>query len=81
MTGWWSWSWMPAIVGRSTVNFMASGSELIRGLDHEALAGDRLGDSFKTSLGIQVQTEALSFGSKAQNAVEVVRAVIAMALV
>ena len=36
MTGWWSWSWTPAIVGRSTVSALAGGSELIRGLDHEA---------------------------------------------
>jgi|SRR6266702_4374489 len=35
MTGWWSWSWTPAIAGRSTVSVLAGGSERIRGLDHE----------------------------------------------
>jgi hypothetical protein len=27
MTGWWSWSWTPAIAGRSTVSVLAGGSE------------------------------------------------------
>ena len=58
MTGWWSWSWTPVIVGGSTVSALADGSEPTRGLDHDATrhAGRTVVRFIKDASFVQVVT-------------------------